>query len=473
MRSEIDLAVAVAVGAVGNASSRFPRGCGKPSSVFRSPGSFHSDPEGGRVATAWALVGSVCQLTPQGGQTVTEPSFSLPIALRKSIEESSPDLLRGLLQGIVERLMAAEADGRCNAGYGERTADRINSRNGYRVRPWETRLGEIELRIPKLRRDTYYPEWLLEPRRRSEKALLAVVAEAYVLGVSTRKVERLMETLGLTGMSKSRVSEIASELDEAVTAFRNRPLDTAYPYLWLDALQVKAREGGSAPNVTVVVATAVSAEGFREVLGVDVFTSEDGAAWLAFLRQLQARGLRGVRLVISDAHKGLKAAIAAVLTGASWQRCRAHFTTNLLARVPKPAQPAVTAVMRSIFLQQDPEAVRQQARQALDFLETRFARAAEILAEGFDDLLAFTSFPREHWRQIWSNNPQERLNKEIRRRTDVVGIFPNRDAVLRLVGALLAEQHDEWAVARRYFSLESLTLLNTPTSTEQPMLTAA
>ena len=404
---------------------------------------------------------------------MTEPSLSLPIALRKSIEDSSPDLLRALLQGIVERLMGAEADARCNAAYGERAADRVNSRNGYRVRPWETRVGEIELRIPKLRKETYFPEWLLEPRRRSEKALLAVVAEAYVLGVSTRKVERLMETLGLTGMSKSRVSEIAGELDEAVTAFRNRPLDTTYPYLWLDALQVKAREGGSAPNVTVVVATAVSAEGFREVLGVDVFTSEDGAAWLAFLRQLQARGLRGVRLVVSDAHQGLKAAIAAVLTGATWQRCRAHFATNLLARVPKPAQPAVTAVMRSIFLQQDPESVRQQARQALDFLEARFPKAAETLAEAFDDLLAFTSFPREHWRQIWSNNPQERLNKEIRRRTDVVGIFPNRDAVIRLVGALLAEQHDEWAVARRYFSLESLALLTTPPNADQPMLTAA
>ncbi len=404
---------------------------------------------------------------------MTEPSLSLPIALRKSIEDSSPDLLRALLQGIVERLMSAEADGRCNAGYGERSTERVNSRNGYRVRPWETRLGEIELHIPKLRRDTYYPEWLLEPRRRSEKALLAVVAEAYVLGVSTRKVERLMETLGLTGMSKSRVSEIASELDEAVTAFRSRPLDTACPYLWLDALQVKAREGGSAPNVTVVVATGVSAGGFREVLGVDVFTSEDGASWLAFLRQLQARGLRGVRLVVSDAHKGLKAAIAAVLTGATWQRCRAHVATNLLTRVPKPAQPAVTAVMRSIFLQQDPEGVRQQARQALEFLESRFPKAAELLAEAFDDLLAFTSFPREHWRQIWSNNPQERLNTEIRRRTDVVGIFPNRDAILRLVGALLAEQHDEWAVARRYFSLESLELLTTSPTTEQPMLTAA
>jgi transposase-like protein len=407
---------------------------------------------------------------------VTEVSLPLPIALRKSLEESTPDVLRGLLQAVVERLMSADADARCNAAYGERTAERVNSRNGYRTRAWETRLGEIDLRIPKLRKDSYFPEWLLEPRRRSEKALLAVVAEAYVLGISTRRVDRLMETLGLTGISKSRVSEIVGEIDEAVDAFRNRPLESEYPYLWLDALEVKCREGGRTPNVTVVVATGVSGEGHREVLGVDVFTSEDGAAWLAFLRQLQARGLRGVRLVVSDAHAGLKAAIAAVLSGASWQRCRAHFATNLLTQVPKAAQPGVTALLRSIFLQQDAESVRQQARQTLDILESRFPKAGELFASAVDDLLAFATFPKEHWRQIWSNNPQERLNKEIRRRTDVVGIFPNRQAILRLVGALLAEQHDEWAVCRRYFSLESLALAMAPpseTTTNPQILSAA
>ena len=469
----LGLVVAVVLWALRETRSVF-RGVRWPVFGLRNPGSVHSGRAG--VATVGALVGfGLRRLKPQGDQTVTEVSLPLPIALRKSVEESTPDVLRGLLQAVVERLMSAEADARCNAGYGERTAERVNSRNGYRTRPWETRLGEIDLRIPKLRKDSYFPEWLLEPRRRSEKALLAVVAEAYVLGVSTRRVERLMETLGLTGISKSRVSEMVGELDEAVEAFRNRPLEGGYPYLWLDALEVKCREAGRITNVTVVVATGVSGEGHREVLGIDVFTSEDGAAWLAFLRQLQARGLQGVRLVVSDAHAGLKAAIASVLTGASWQRCRAHFATNMLARVPKAAQPGVTALMRSIFLQQDGESVRQQARQTLEILESRFPKAAELFTGAVEDVLAFASFPKEHWRQIWSNNPQERLNKEIRRRTDVVGIFPNRQAILRLIGALLAEQHDEWAVTRRYFSLESLALaMASPSENINPqMLTAA
>lgn len=406
---------------------------------------------------------------------MTEPSFPLPIALRKTVEESSPDVLRGLLQSVVEALMSAEVDSLCNAAYGERSAERTNSRNGYRVRPWETRLGEIALRVPKLRTGSYFPDTFLEPRRRSEKALIAVVAEAYVLGISTRRVERLMETMGLTGISKSRVSEMVSEIDDAVEGFRSRPLDGEYPYVWVDALQVKCREQGRTVNVTVVLATGVGAAGHREVLGVDVFTSEDGAAWLAFLRELQARGLRGVRLVVSDAHPGLKAAIAAVFIGASWQRCRAHFTTNVLAVVPKNAQRGVTALLRSIFDQQEPDGVQRQARHVLDILEERFPKAARLLGDNLDDLLAFTAFPKEHWRQIWSNNPQERLNKEIRRRTDVVGIFPNRPAILRLVGALLAEQSDEWAIQRRYFSLESLALVlgSSENATVNPQLLTA
>jgi transposase-like protein len=409
---------------------------------------------------------------------VTEPSLPLPIALRKSIEESSPDLLRSLLQAVVEQLMSAEADARCGAPYGERSAERTNARNGYRTRPWETRLGEIELAIPKLRKGSYFPEWLLEPRRRSERALLAAIAEAYVLGVSTRRVERLLETLGLSGISKSRVSEICSELDPAVEAFRQRPLTLPYPYVWLDALDMKCREEGSGVGVSVVVATGVSSEGRREVLGVDVFTSEDGAAWLAFLRGLKARGLSGVRLVISDAHSGLKAAIASVFTGSSWQRCRTHLITNVLAKVPKAAQPGVAALFRMIFLQQDATAVRQQAEHVLAVLDERWPDAAKVFGDAFEDVLAFTAFPKEHWRQIWSNNPQERLNKEIRRRTDVVGIFPNRAAIVRLVGALLAEQHDEWAVGRRYFSLESVAQLNPelknlPTDDRQPQLLPA
>lgn len=399
---------------------------------------------------------------------MTEPSLPLPIALRKSLEDSSPDLLRSLLQAVVEQLMSAEADSRCGAGYGERSAERVNARNGYRVRPWETRLGEIDLAIPKLRRGSYFPEWLLEPRRRSEKALLAAVAEAYVLGVSTRRVERLLETLGLSGISKSRVSEICSELDPAVEAFRQRPLTLAYPYVWLDALEMKCREEGGGTNVTVVVATGVSSEGRREILGIDVFTTESGAAWLAFLRSLKARGLSGVRLVISDAHEGLKSAIASVFTGSRWQRCRTHLTTNVLARVPRAAQPGVAALFRMIFLQQDKASVHLQAAHVLEVLEQRWPDAGKVFAGAFDDVLAFAEFPKEHWRQIWSNNPQERLNKEIRRRTDVVGIFPNRAAIVRLVGALLAEQHDEWAVGRRYFSLESLAHRNPELNTLPP-----
>lgn len=408
---------------------------------------------------------------------MTDVSLSLPIALRKTLEESQPDLLRLLLKETTERLMSAEADSRCGAGYGERSSERVNARNGYRGRPWETRLGEIDLQIPKLRKGSYFPEWLLEPRRRSEKALMAAIAEAYVLGVSTRRVERLLETLGLSGISKSRVSEIVADLDPAIEAFRQRPLTLAYPYVWLDALVMKCREEGTGVNVSVVVATGVSSEGQREVLGVDVFTSEDGAAWLSFLRSLQARGLSGVKLVVSDAHVGLKAAIASVFTGSRWQRCRTHLTTNVLTKVPRSAQPGVAALFRMIFLQQDAAAVRQQAEQVLAALRARWPDAAKIFADAFEDVLAFAAFPKEHWRQIWSNNPQERLNKEIRRRTDVVGIFPNRAAIARLVGALLAEQHDEWAVGRRYFSLESVAQLNPelkpPVDDRQPQLLPA
>ena len=409
---------------------------------------------------------------------MTQPSIPLPIALRKSLEQASPDLLRELLRMFLEKLMSNEADSLCGADYGERAEERVNSRNGYRIRPLETRVGEMALRIPRLRKGSYFPEWLLEPRRRSERALLSVVAEAYVLGVSTRRVERLMETLGLSGISKSRVSEIAGELDEAVEAFRQRPLESAYPYLWLDALEVKSREGGRTVNVTVVVATGVNETGYREVLGVDVFTSEDGAAWLGFLRSLVARGLHGVKLTISDAHPGLKAAIAAVLPGGAWQRCRAHFVQNLLAQVPKSAHLAVSSLFRSVYAQLDADSVRAQYDTVLRSLEERFPKAGDLLARAREELLAFTSFPKEHWRQIWSNNPQERLNKEIRRRTDVVGVFPNREAITRLVGALLAEQHDEWAIARRYFSLESLATVLNPAAatsdTDQPaLLTAA
>jgi putative transposase len=333
----------------------------------------------------------------------------------------------------------------------------VNRRNGYRRRTWDTRTGTIDLQLPKLREGSYFPDWLLEPRRRAERAFVQVVAECYVRGVSTRRVEGLVAHLGIERISKSRVSEMARELDSAVEAFRTRPLDGApYTYVWLDALTQKVREGGRIANVAVVVATGVNTAGNREILGLDLHTFEDGAGWTAFLRGLVARGLAGVRLVISDAHSGLVDAIASTLPGASWQRCRTHFLRNLLTRVPKSAGPFVAALVRSIFAQPDADAVRAQFARVVEQLGERFPAAAEMLEEADADILAFSSFPQPHWRQVWSNNPQERLNKEIRRRTDVVGIFPDRLSVIRLVGMVLAEQHDEWAVARRYMSTESL-----------------
>ena len=385
------------------------------------------------------------------------PSMDMLSWFRKQVAEADSDVLRQLVHTFAETLMSAEASALCNAGYGERTAARTNARNGYRSRTWDTRVGTMELAIPKLRTGSYYPDWLLAPRRRAERALVAVMADCYLAGVSTRRVEGLVQTLGVDRLSKSQVSELAKSLDDMVTAFRDRPLDGGpYAYVWLDALTQRCRDGGRIVNVAVVIATGVNADGHREILGVDVITSEDGAGWTAFLRGLVARGLAGVQLVVSDAHPGLKAAIAAVLPGASWQRCRTHFLRNLLTRVPKAAQSLVATLVRSIFAQPDELAVWAQHGRVVEELAARYPAAAELLADVAPDLLAFAPFPVEHWRQLWSNNPQERLNREIRRRTDVVGIFPNRAAILRLVGAVLAEQHDEWAVAHRYMSVESL-----------------
>lgn len=381
-----------------------------------------------------------------------------PLAwLRKQLEEADVDLLREMVRAFAENLMSAEADAMCGAPYGERSDDRVNRRNGYRDRDFDTRVGTVELRVPKLRQGTYYPEWLFERRRRAERALVAVICECYVRGVSTRRVDGLVKALGMEGISKSQVSALAKSLDAEVAAFRSRPLDDSpYPYLWLDALSVKAREEGRVTSVATVVASAVSADGHREILGLDTFTSEDGAAWTRFLKDLSARGLSGVRLVISDDHKGLVGAIAAVLPGASWQRCRTHFMKNLLCRVPRSAQPFVATLVRTIFAQPAAEEVQAQLDRVIMQLEDRFPEVARMLEEAAADITAFSSFPIENWRQIWSNNPQERLNREIRRRSDVVGIFPDRAAIIRLVGAVLAEQHDEWQVARRYMSAESL-----------------
>ena len=369
----------------------------------------------------------------------------------ETLASASPDLLRAMIREFAQRMMDADVEVACNAGYGEVSPDRVNSRNGYRRREWDTRAGTIELAIPKLRSGSYFPAFL-EHRRRAERALASVVATSYLLGVSTRRVEKLAASLGVVGLSKSQVSAMAAELDEMVEGFRNRPLDAGpYTFVWIDALTQKVREGGRTVNVHCLIATGVNAEGYREILGIDVTSSEDGAGWLAFLR-----GLAGVKLVTSDDHAGLVNAIASVLPGASWQRCRTHYHRNLLTRVPKTAQPWVSTLVRTIFEQPDPASVRAQHAQVVAALEAKLPQAAAHLDDARDDILAFTGFPREIWRQIWSNNPQERLNKEIRRRTDVVGIFPGRDAIIRLVGAVLAEQNDEWTESRRYMGLEIL-----------------
>ena len=347
---------------------------------------------------------------------------------------------------------------RPGSGYGERTEERVNSRNGYRDRRWDTRVGTIDLNVPKLREGSYFPAWLLTHRRRAEQALASVIAQAYVEGVSTRRVEDLVEAMGIAGISKSEVSRLAGELDAKVAEFRERPLDTGpYRYLWIDALTQKVREGGRVVNVSAVVATAVNIEGRREIVGFDIVTTESTVAWTGFLRSLVARGLSGVELVISDAHGGIKAAIAAVLGEASWQRCRTHFMANLATRVPKANWPMIATLVRSTFEQPDRDSTWSQLGDVVDRLtQAGFCDLANDVLDAADDILAFSAFPVEHWAQIRSNNPQERLNKEIRRRTDVVGIFPNRPAVIRLVGALLAEQTDEWAIARRYMSADSL-----------------
>ncbi len=379
--------------------------------------------------------------------------------VRKQAEDGLIDVPKELLQAAAEKLMAAEADALCGARYRERSGDRTNSRNGYRHRQWDTRVGSIDLAVPKLRHGTYYPGWLLEPRRRSEKALASIVVEAYVQGVSTRRIDKLVEAMGIDGISKSQVSALAAELDQLVKAFRQRPLDQGgpYTYVWLDATYVKCREHGRVVSVAVVVATAVNTDGQREILGVDIITVEDGAGWTAFLRDLVARGLSGVKLVVSDAHVGLQNAIAAVLPGSGWQRCRTHFMRNILAHVPKAHQDMVATLVRTVFSQPDRKSVEAQFATVLEQIEgAGFAKVAELLMDAEDDITAFKAFPKEHWKQIWSNNPLERLNKEIKRRTNVVGIFPNRSAALRLIGAVLAEQNDEWAEARCYMSPASL-----------------
>jgi len=399
-------------------------------------------------------------------------SIDLLGILRKVGLEQDADFLREGVRVLTQALMEAEVTAQRGAERHERTAGRMGQRNGHRERQWDTRVGTIELRVPRVRDGGYFPG-LLEPRERAERALTAVVQEAYVQGVSTRRVDDLVQALGLTGSSKSQVSRLCQELDTEVDRFRTRPLDGAYPDMWLDATYVKVRQDGRVVSMAVVIAIGVRATGEREVLGLDVGASEEGAFWQQFLRGLVARGLGGVQLVISDAHEGPRGAIAAVLQGASWQRCRVHFLRNALALGPKSAQQMVAALIRTAFAQPDAASARAQRRRGADQLRPRCPRLAALMDEAEPEVLASLAFPAAHWRQIWSNNPLERRNKEVKRRTNAVGIFPNEAAAIRLVGALLAEQHDEWQVGKRYFSAESLALLAPVPTPTPPALPAA
>jgi putative transposase len=393
--------------------------------------------------------------------------------LRKKLDDTDDDLFREMLHYTIQLLMHEEANALCGADYRERSSDRENSRNGYRdPRSLDTRLGTIDLLIPKLRKGSYYPGWLLEPRKRSERVLVQVISEAWVEGVSTRKMDRLVKAMGITGISKSKVSEMAKSLDEKVEQFRNRTLKRGpYRYVWLDATVVKCREFGSVDNVAIVAAIGVNDEGYREILGVEVFTSEDETSWTAFLRGLVERGLSGVKLVTSDAHPGLKKAIASVLPGSSWNRCYTHFTKNVTSRLPRKLQGRTAAMLRSVTAQTGSEAAWEQYDRVADRLISDHPQLSDLLDNAREEVLAYTSFPIEHWRKIRTNNPLENLNSQIKRRTRVVGIFPNRASVIRLVGMVLLEQHEDWMTGRRYMNQESLRSLDNERSERKIELT--
>jgi putative transposase len=392
---------------------------------------------------------------------MTDTRIALLARLEQATASAEPDVLREALRWAIEELMDVEVTERLGAAPHERTPERTGHRNGHRLRPFDSRLGSLELAIPKLRNGSYFPDWLLEPRRRAERALVAVIQEAYVKGVSTRKVDDLVRAMGAAGVSKSEVSRLVAELDADLAAFRERPLDAVrYPYLWLDAQYEKVRDGGRVVNAAFLVAIAANERGEREVLGCAVAAAESEGSWTAFLRSLVARGLSGVRLVTSDAHLGMKAAIGATLDGAAWQRCRVHLLRDILVHVPRHASAMVAAFVRTIFAQPDEAAARTQLQAVVERLTSSFPKAAAVLLGAEDDVLAYLACPREHWTKIWSTNPLERLNRELARRNDVVGIFPNRDALLRLGTALLAEQHDEWlTTGKRYLTQASMTRL--------------
>ena len=388
------------------------------------------------------------------------------ISLMKLVEKyADGDLFRELGEYILQRLMEIEAEQQIGAGKHERSDERSTHRNGYRDRRLETRMGTMNLKIPKLRSGTYFPSFL-EPRKMSEQALVAVVQEAYVKGISTRKVDDLVQALGMNGISKSQVSRLCSELDKRVRSFLSRELSGEWPYLWLDATYLKSRENGHVVTRALVVAVGVNEEGRREVLGLACGPAETEAFWTEFLRGLSKRGLEGVQLVISDAHQGLKNAAAKML-GATWQRCRVHFLGNAMGHVPKKHHQMVATVIRTAFVQDSPEDASRQWRDNADGLRDRFPKLAELMDDAEQEVLAFMQFPKDHWKQIASTNPLERVNKEIKRRANVIGIFPNDDAIIRLVGTLVIEQTEEWHLTRRYMSYESLARVVKPESAER------